>query len=967
MFFQRSLVGPVCAAILLMAAGPAAMAETATPSLAVRSGNHPTYGRVTIDSLATSAYHLDQDGDRVTARFGDGVSLGTAPPLPRNVAAIKIDGQVIELTLKHGGRLHAWRLDGRVVLDVLDPKDTQAAAAKVPAPVKAAAPDPKPALSVPPAAAVPPVATAPLARVVAQPLPPPAAPAAAAAPEPAVELIQHPPPGRDVLPETEGPVVLRARRVRLPKDMEGSAFLVPFDSTTGAAAFQSLGVTYIAFDERRPVDMAALRNDPAFATATVQMLPSGTLFRLPLPAGRFIALTQMSQGWRIAALTSAPKQQPITASYADGHVNLAAEQPGDVISLADPDTGATLLAGTQHRPGQGVTTLRRGAGFALRPTIQGVVVEALSDAVTLKQVATGFSLGGGVSGLALSSAESMSDTLMDAAHLTRRLDFSNMPSEALLKRANKQLAEAALSPAMARGLKHHAAAASLMALGMSVEAESLLRLAAEQDPKEAASADTGALTAIAALLAGRPDEADALMDPRLDGTDEIALWRAVRQAMRDEGSPAAAAVFAATASLVSQYPAPIRDHILPLVVETMIQGGEIAPAARLLRSPAGAGRRLAYARALMQQADGNTTAALGMLDGLAAGHDQFDRARAATRAVELRLAGRELDTTQAADALDTLLFAWRGDRRELALRERIADLRGQAGAWPVALATLRQAETDFPDQAATIHERLKDAFAAMIRDQGATQIPALAFVSMVDENTDLIPDSGEDATIEQSLLDRLLALDLPAREKPLLEKLLHAATSDVSKARFGASLATLDLREGDDAGARTVLEASDGRDLPADLFEQRAILRARSIARLGDPTAAAALLAPLRTAAAIEARAQILETASDWAEAATALSDVVTLTVAETGMLDEAATRMVLRLATDTARASDEAGLTALKAKFGDRIGPGPLGDMFRLLTAAPIRTTADIGRSQREVSLAASLPADLKALQAVR
>ena len=87
-------------------------------------------------------------------------------------------------------------------------------------------------------------------------------------------------------------------------------------------------------------------------------------------------------------------------------------------------------------------------------------------------------------------------------------------------------------------------------------------MASEQDPKEAASAETGALTAIAALLAGRSEEADALADPRLDGTDEISLWRAVRLAMQDDGSPAAAAVFAATAPLVFQYPAPIRDHMM---------------------------------------------------------------------------------------------------------------------------------------------------------------------------------------------------------------------------------------------------------------------------------------------------------------------------------------------------------------------------------------------------------------------
>ena len=112
--------------------------------------------------------------------------------------------------------------------------------------------------------------------------------------------------------------------------------------------------------------------------------------------------------------------------------------------------------------------------------------------------------------------------------------------------------------------------------------------------------------------------------------------------------------------------------------------------------------------------------------------------RAAVRAVELRLSTRELDKGQAADALDKLLYAWRGDARELALRERIAELRGQTGPWRVALAALRQAETDFPEQAALIHRRLKDMFVGMIRDQSEEQASPIEFVSMVDENADLV-------------------------------------------------------------------------------------------------------------------------------------------------------------------------------------------------------------------------------------
>jgi tetratricopeptide (TPR) repeat protein len=989
-------------------AGRAAPPDTppSTTTTAVRSGNHPDYGRLVIDTSGKSAYQLDQDGDHVVVRLTGDMLLGPPPASPRNVIAITTEGPTVTLTVKHGVKVHAMGLDGRVVIDILDPTDGAAPPGKgrqgdlrsetrLHPPVAMASSPELGGRSVAGSPAPPDSVTAERVPVGTQPLPPPgqSTPAQSAqapstptqstptqstppqsmpaqstparsTPDPGVvQSTEQMPPGRDVMPENQGPVALLARRVKLPKEMDGSAFLVPFGTTTGAASFRRGDTAYIVFDERRPVDMSALRNDPMFSAASVQLLPNGTLFRVPLPPARSMALTQMQQGWRIAALATAPKQQPILVSYTGGRLNLAAEQPGDVVSLADPDTGATLLVGTQHRPGEGLATNRRGTEFILRPTIQGVVVEPLSDAITLKQTPTGFSLAGGPTGLLLSPPTSTTDGLMDAALLTRRLSFSTLPSEVLLQRAKKQLADAAAAPPLGRGLKHHLAAESFISLGLAAEAESLLHMAAEQDPKEAASADTGALTAIAALLAGRPQEADALADPRLDGTDEISLWRAVRQSMLDDGSPGAAAAFAATAPLVFQYPGPIRDHVLPLIVETMIKGGELAPAARLLdqrkKDPT-----LAYARAAMRQAEGDTDQALGMLDALANGHDQFDRARAAVRAVELRLAAHKLDKVQAADALDKLLYAWRGDARELALRERVADLRGQTGAWRVALATLRQAETDFPEQAIPIHARLKDTFAAMIRDQGEQQGSPIDFVATVDENADLMPGPGEDDAVQQSLADRLLALDLPERAEPVLEKLMRSAKSDLPKARFGYSLATLQSRDGNDAGARTTLDGSEGRDLPPDLTEQRTILRAGSIARLGDPAAAAAMLAPVRTGRATEARAQILEKASDWAGAEQAWLDCVALTLPDSGLLDEGQMRTILRLATATARAGDDAGLAGLRANYGTRIGPGPLADMFRLLIAEPIKTTADIQRSKREVGLVASLPADLKALQ---
>ena len=81
----------------------------------------------------------------------------------------------------------------------------------------------------------------------------------------------------------------------------------------------------------------------------------------------------------------------------------------------------------------------------------------------------------------------------------------------------------------------------------------------------------------------------------------------------------------------------------------------------------------------------------------------------------------------------------------------------------------------------------------MIRDQGDRQASPIEFVSMVDENADLVLDAADDDAVQQSLADRLLALDLPDRAKPVLEKLMRSAKSDTAKARFGASLATLEF------------------------------------------------------------------------------------------------------------------------------------------------------------------------------
>ena len=139
-------------------------------------------------------------------------------------------------------------------------------------------------------------------------------------------------------------------------------------------------------------------------------------------------------------------------------------------------------------------------------------------------------------------------------------------------------------------------------------------------------------------------------------------------------------------------------------------GGETAAAAALL---AAAQRRPgAWPRPRqLQEAKGEPRPRWRCYDRLAIVQGPLASSRSAMRAVELRLASGRIDGT-GGGRLDRLLYAWRGDQRELALRERLAELRAHAGAWRAALGLLRETETISRPTSRRIHAELVDMFAA---------------------------------------------------------------------------------------------------------------------------------------------------------------------------------------------------------------------------------------------------------------
>ncbi|MGC8469021.1 MAG: hypothetical protein ACP5NI_03850, partial [Acetobacteraceae bacterium] len=367
--------------------------------------------------------------------------------------------------------------------------------------------------------------------------------------------------------------------------------------------------------------------------------------------------------------------------------------------------------------------------------------------------------------------------------------------------------------------------------------------------------------------------------------------------------------------------------------------------------------------AMLAARQGKTGQALADYQRMARSSDRLLAARAAIRAVKLRLAHGEITKATAAQALDRLFYAWRGPRRELALRLEVARLRMASAQYRRALGLLRRTAHLFPDQAPLVHARLVADFKSILAPAVLRTIPPLELVALVQENADLVPHGAAGEQLAAGLARRLVALDLPARAIPVLTRLMEKAPPGVIRARFGARLAAMDLEQGDAASALAALDRSAFPTLPPALAARRTLLFARASARQGRLAPAIDALVALGTPAAEDLRARLLSRSGHWKGAEAALAALVAMTVPPSGPLDPAAANLLLRLATAAAHAGDTAALARLRKSAGPRMGNGPVGKMFRLLTAGPVSALADLPRAAESIALARTLPAALKAI----
>jgi len=237
-------------------------------------------------------------------------------------------------------------------------------------------------------------------------------------------------------------------------------------------------------------------------------------------------------------------------------------------------------------------------------------------------------------------------------------------------------------------------------------------------------------------------------------------------------------------------------------------------------------------------------------------------------------------------------------------------------------------------------------------------------VAIAGDYADCIPNSAAGDRLSDMLADRLAALDLPGQAAPVLARLMQAAPSGTQRGQFGLRLARMRIESGDGKGALDALRQSEAGELAPELATLRGLARARAQSLVHDVTSALATLSALRTPAADEMRASLLEAARDWPGALAALGDLARQQIPAAGELSDAQQELVLRQASAALQAGDRSALEALRVADAVRIA-GPRADLFRLLTAPPVETSDDLPRAARDIALARQIPNGLHAMSA--
>lgn len=915
----------------------------------MRIGPHENYTRMVFDFPRVTAYYAEENNGDLVLTFDTPQQLDS--PAGKSPSIIKIDtarggDNTTKMTvdLQEGATFKHYRLMRKVIVDIYPP-----AGAVPPKPIEKTA-EQKPADK--------PVETAekkepeqPIVEKKAE-MPPPATSVAAEVKPPmdkALSDIQAAAPVTEViaekLPVPEGTVSA---------PQEDTHITISTVSPARMAVFVRYDTLWIVLDTPAVgAIMPDVKGPFSGLLGQPKMLKfdGGTAYRYLLPAKTGVRVTRKSLTWDVALTherTQAPTKSHLNVSFDNTtrKAKLMAElkSAGAVLSFEDPAVGDRLFVVPAASENDRIDQPRRFSDVEIIPAAIGMVVKPLKDNVRTSKLGDYITVSSPDGIIATPGATAgpvlVSGNAAEAGAQSRLFDFPNWRMGGIAKlNENRRRIEQSIAEAKTPDQRSQAflkLALLFFANNLGPETLGILRLIAAEDPEMVKNPNFIALRGAASALAGHYTEAMAdLSTPAIQHHPEVNLWIGYAAAATEQWRMAERS-FPSDNTLLTEYPQDIALAFTVYMAESALRLGHTDSANTLLQS----------LDTLTQKDDMRFSAAIEYLKGEAArqegrhedaekiwtpvahGIDRLYHTKAALALANLQVETGKKTLKEAINDIDNLRFAWRGDGLEVQILSNLGRLKIENGQYLSGLQDLKAAvglaETILDDPT-PIRERINRTVTDLFSGTPDTAISPLEAVAVYNEFKSSIPAGMQSTTAALNFTDYLVSMDLLPRAQKVLEAELEAGIVEEKRSAIGNKLAALYLLDAKPADAIAALDKTGG-----DTDDARKLLRARALSQQNQVDQAIAVLSSVQTRDAQKLKADVLWRARQWPAAAQAIE---ALLLPPGKAIDDEQARLVINAAVAHKLAGNDAGLMALKNRYGTAISTTPLGPAFGVVT----------------------------------
>jgi len=562
--------------------------------VSVRTGAHPTFGRIEFDWKKRVDYKVQKSGNLASITFQRPANIDVTPLNRKRLANVagassQIGGNStsVHISVASTSRLKHFRSGSKIVVDVINPSGRNDAP--------------------PIAQIVPTISNQQPTQSAKSPAPSPQKPeqqqASKSAPVPAPEKSpQQAPTSEDkpvsltppnAVPQDQSTPVPAAETVaRDATNVRAVTLRLDWNAPVAAAVFRRAGNLWLIFDKPEKINVAKLKTQGGNAIRSIIQVPSkrATILRIVTVNGINPSLRRDGLAWifdfkKQILQPQTPievKSQPSSPAGARLFVSVA--ESGLAIPLRDPEVGDNLVVVPVIPLAHGIDRNHNYPQMTILASAQGMVIKPNIDDLRVRSIQQGIELSSAsklvltplttkvAANAKLGSIQSM--TRIFKPDTWRRMRRQK-PGEFYALRV-EMLDQLSRTSGKKRQQARMNMAAFLFGNGYSYEAIGVLNVIKSMDPEIETNRQYRLLRGATNFLLGRYDEALKSLDhSSMDGNDEGEFWRAAAMIASGEDVLSAAQFMKDRGSIFRPYPRAVKMEMGMLTTEAAIISGDL--------------------------------------------------------------------------------------------------------------------------------------------------------------------------------------------------------------------------------------------------------------------------------------------------------------------------------------------------------------------------------------------------------